>query len=127
MTEAEYLVCDDPAEMLATVMDRTASGRERITNRITDAQLRRWVEACREVAGEYLGWQHDLNTAKGLQDAVLCWAENVSNLGFPYETRAAILRDIVNPWHSVVLPTTTEAAALASRADGKSAQPPASP
>jgi hypothetical protein len=46
MTETEWLQSDDPAAMLAAVVDRTLSGRERLTNRVSDRKLRLFACAC---------------------------------------------------------------------------------
>ena len=86
MTEAEWLVCTDLVEMIRAITKPGDSAFPHPT-RISDAQLRLWVETCREEAGiDHLVF--DINTDEGLR-----------------KTRAAILRDIVgNPWHPVVLP-----------------------
>ena len=92
MTEAEYLVCTDPAKMLAHLRREAFD----IRAPITDAQLRRFVEACREVAEDR--GAYDLDSQ--LQAAVEFWSGTHSKLA--PETSAVILRDICgSPWRPV--------------------------
>ncbi len=93
MTEAEWLVCDEPAKMVNPI--------DFSSRAITDAQLGLWVEVCRSVAG--LGNEPDLETR--LDRAVRVWAAGLSGTPPTRATRAAILRDIVgSPWRPVKVP-----------------------
>jgi hypothetical protein len=121
MTETEWLQSDDPAAMLAAVVDRTLSGRERLTNRVSDRKLRLFACACLEIA-KGPDWEPLESFYKRAEDNE-GWAD-VANFGHhrcsaieqatawvqghpePPTTkeRAALLREIVgNPWKPVRL------------------------
>ena len=114
MTEQEFLVCDDPGKMLM----RWSVGSPRRHYTATDAQLRLWVEACRDQSGQKdRPWgNYDLDFPNSLQVAVSRWSrcdQSVMPVD-PLPVRAAILRDIVgNPfqlsfmWVNEVPPVST--------------------
>ena len=111
MNETEWLVCDDPAEMIRDLQptrsgDASPIQAEGGQGGITDAQLRFWVEACREIVNDSRMVQHDLTSE--LKEAVVCWSTHKHSIpDLSMTTRCAILRDIVgNPWRPVMLPRT---------------------
>jgi hypothetical protein len=95
MTEAEWLICVDPVAMLAQVVDRTESGRERITNRISDRKLKL---ICQHV-GEPLFCTAP--TGEGYPDRPYHWLLGWLGAGDEDDKVliASLIRDVVgNPW-----------------------------
>ena len=117
MTEAEFLVSTDPAEMLRHLREeflRAAGvyGRWVLRDRplITDRQLRLWVEACRKIEERIRGEnvyaipiQLDLSNQDKLLEAVKYWSTGSDDQWSPsHAVRAALIREIVgNPFRQV--------------------------
>lgn len=109
MTEAEWLVTDDVAAMLAFIYPRTIVSEVMLRRgRYSDRKLRLWVEACRAMARQQdRAWGNYDIEKDGLRAAVRRWCEWSPSvlLVNPLPARAALLRDLVgNPFRPVELP-----------------------
>ena len=104
MTEAEWLVSEDPARMLDFVRgNRDHRDRAQYKFPVSDRKLRLWVEACRETTGiQY--FEFNLMTSDGVREAVNAWAGSGRTNELPWSARANLLREIIgNPWCPIEL------------------------